>query len=78
MDRNTTSVQIGKDCAPEKNRMELPDWKKIFQHGKESLRNKDSVSQYCNKKAAVSLILNENVSETLCIFSIDKTNCCRI
>jgi hypothetical protein len=42
------------------------------------LRNKDSISQYCNKKAAVSLILNENVSETLCIFSIDKTNCCRI
>ena len=30
------------------------------------------------EKAAVSLILNENVSETLCIFSIDKTNCCRI
>lgn len=53
-------------------------WKKIFQHGKEPLRNKDSVSQYCNKKAAVSLILNKNVSETLCIFSIDKTNCCRI
>ena len=51
---------------------------KIFQHGKEPLRSKDSVSQYCNKKVAVSLILNENVSETLCIFSIDKTNCCRI
>lgn len=47
-------------------------WKKIFQHGKEPLRNKDSVSQYCNKKAAASLILNENVSENLCIFSIDK------
>lgn len=46
--------------------------------GKEPLRNKDSASQYCNKKAAVLLILNENVSETLCIFSIDKTNCCRI
>jgi hypothetical protein len=24
MDRNTTSVQTGKDCAPEKNSMELP------------------------------------------------------
>ena len=24
MDQNTTSVQTGKDCAPEKNRMELP------------------------------------------------------
>ena len=46
--------------------------------GKESLRNKDGVSQYRNKKVAVSLILNENVSETLCILSIDKTNCCRI
>ena len=24
--------------------------KKIFQHGKEPLRNKDGVSQYCNKR----------------------------
>ena len=61
--------------CPGKEQHGASGWKKIFQHGKEPLRNKDSVSQYCNKKAAVSLILNENVSETLCIFSIDKTNC---
>lgn len=64
--------------VPGKEQHGASGWKKIFQHGKEPLRNKDSISQYCNKKAAVSLILNENVSETLCIFSIDKTNCCRI
>lgn len=58
--------------CPGKEQHGASGWKKIFQHGKEPLRNKDSVSQYCNKKAAVSLILNENVSETLCIFSIDK------
>lgn len=61
--------------CPGKKQHGASGWKKIFQHGKEPLRNKDSISQYCNKKAAVSLILNENVSETLCIFSIDKTNC---
>ena len=54
--------------CPGKEQHGASGWKKIFQHGKEPLRNKDSVSQYCNKKAAVSLILNENVSETLCIF----------
>lgn len=58
--------------CPGKKQHGASGWKKIFQHGKEPLRNKDSVSQYCNKKAAVSLILNENVSETLCIFSIDQ------
>ena len=61
-----------KGLCPGKEQHGASGWKKIFQHGKEPLRNKDSVSQYCNKKAAVSLILNENVSETLCIFSIDK------
>ena len=50
MDRNTTFVQTGKDCAPEKQHG-ASGWKKIFQHGKEPLRNKDSVSQYCNKKS---------------------------
>jgi hypothetical protein len=29
MDRNTTSVQTGKDCAPEKNSMELPDGRRF-------------------------------------------------
>ena len=56
--------------------MSLPE--KFFLRGKEPLRNKDTVSQYRNKSVAVSFILNENVSETLCIFSIDKTDFCRI
>lgn len=75
-EHNICSKQEG--LCPGKKQHGASGWKKIFQHGKEHLRNKDSVSQYCNKKVAVSLILNENVSETLCIFSIDKTNGCRI
>lgn len=60
--------------CPGKEQHGASGWKKIFQHGKEPLRNKDSVSQYCNKKVTVSLILNENVSETLCIFSVVRKN----
>jgi len=56
--------------------MSLPE--EFFLRGKEPLRNKDTVSQYRNKSVAVSFILNENVSETLCIFSIDKADFCRI
>ena len=34
--------------CPGKEQHGASGWKKIFQHGKEPLRNKDSVSQYCN------------------------------
>ena len=36
--------------CPGKKQHGASGWKKIFQHGKEPLRNKDSISQYCNKK----------------------------
>lgn len=36
--------------CPGKEQHGASGWKKIFQHGKEPLRNKDGVSQYCNKK----------------------------
>lgn len=60
--------------CPGKEQHGASGWKKIFRHGKEPLRNKDSASQYCNKKAAVLLILNENVSETLCITEMRQIN----
>lgn len=37
--------------CPGKEQHGASGWKKIFRHGKEPLRNKDSVSQYCNKKS---------------------------
>ena len=56
--------------CPGKKQHGASGWKKIFQHGKEPLRSKDSVSQYCNKKVAVSFIsryiktdVNGNVSQ---------------
>ena len=56
-EHNICSTREG--LCPGKEQHGAFGWKKIFQHGKEPLRNKDSVSQYCNKKVAVSLILNE-------------------
>ena len=68
--------------CPGKNSMELPAGRRFSSMVKNLCEVRtvylNTATKYCNKKAAVSLILNENVSETLCIFSIDKTNCCRI
>ena len=78
MDRNTTSVQTGKDCAPGKNSMELPAGRRFSSTVKNLCEIRTVYLNTATKKVAASLILNENVSETLCIFSIEKTNCCRI
>ena len=58
--------------CPGKEQHGASGWKKIFQHGKEPLRNKDSVSQYCNKKAAASLILNEMFRKLYASFRLTK------